>query len=232
MITRKGLLAPLKAASCQIRCLHSSIKPPPVPSPTPFIPDVPSFLTVIGRGLSAHANKFDSWAALFSLTGAQLREKGIEPPRARRYLLRWREKFRLGFYGVGGNLKHVKDGVAELRVIEAALPIDWKSETDKMATVTSSANTRKIVVNVPPGTQLENLDEQDLVPAPGFTVRGAHTISGPHVEPLKGTEGWGAILRVKEGLWEHKRGHKIDGGERRRKEVRAKRRAEENKKAR
>ena len=49
---------------------------------------------------------------------------------------------------------------------------------------------------------------------------------------IKGTGGLKARVVVKEGLWEDKRGHKVDGGERRKAEVRSKRRAEERKKAR
>jgi hypothetical protein len=41
-----------------------------------------------------------------------------------------------------------------------------------------------------------------------------------------------AQIKVKEGLWEERRGHKVDGGERRKAEVRFKRRSEERKKAR
>ena len=53
-------------------------------------------------------------------------------------------------------------------------------------------------------------------------------ISGHGVQAVKGHQGL-AVLKVQEGLWEQKRGHKVDGGERRKAEVRAKRRAAENK---
>ena len=66
-------------------------------------------------------------------------------------------------------------------------------------------------------------------PVKGLRVKGAHTIVGPYVLPVKGTDGKEAKIKVAEGLWEDRRGHKIDGGERRRAEVRAKRRSEENK---
>lgn len=233
MIIRKSILRPLAQLSGQTRHIHSSTtKSLRVPRPTPFIPDVTSFLTVIGRGLSAHASKFDSWNSLFTLTSEQMKAKGIEPPRARRYLLRWREKFSLGFYGVGGDLKHVKDGVAELRVVEVPHPLDPENPVERIATVTRPRNTDKVVVNVPAGMPSEELSLEDLHMAEGFRVCRVHSVAGPHVEPLKGTQGWGAVLKVKEGLWEDKRGHKVDGGERRRAEVRAKRRAEENKKSR
>ena len=49
------------------------------------------------------------------------------------------------------------------------------------------------------------------------------------LEPVKGSDGMRARIRLREGIWEEKRGHKVDGGERRKAEVRAKRRAAENK---
>jgi len=63
----------------------------------------------------------------------------------------------------------------------------------------------------------------------GLRVKGAFTITGPYVEPIRGTRGRVATLAVKEGMWEDRRGHKVDGGERRKAEVRYKRRAEERK---
>lgn len=214
---------------CQVRCLHRRIEAPPTPSPTPFIPDAQTFLTVIGRGLSAHAQKFETWDQLFTLTSPQLKEMGVEPARSRRYLLQWREKFRLGFYGIGGDLKHVKDGVGELRVVEAPLPKDWANKAKQLATVNSSSGMGKIVVNVPTGKAAPAEPLTKVQPVKGVKIAGSHTICGPHIEPLAGTQGWGAYIKVKEGLWEQKRGRKIDGGERRKAEVRAKRRAEENK---
>jgi hypothetical protein len=61
------------------------------------------------------------------------------------------------------------------------------------------------------------------------SVKGARTIRGSYVEPVGGSEGPRARIRLQEGMWEDRRGHKVDGGERRRAEVRAKRRAAENK---
>ena len=81
------------------------------------------------------------------------------------------------------------------------------------------------MVNMKSGGQNQLLEP--LKPVEGIRVVGAHTIVGPHVQPLKG--GKGARITVKEGLWEVRRGRKIDGGERRQAEVRAKRRSEENK---
>lgn len=203
------------------------MKAAPIPRPTPFVPDAQTFLTLIGRNLSQHASKIPSWKALFSLTSAQLKELGIEPPRSRRYLLRWREKFRQGQYGIGGDIKYVEDGAAQLKVLE--LPVS----TPGTVTPTSSPlKTRRIVVNVATGGSATNSDglENEMVPVRGLQVKGARTIVGPHVQPLKA--GKGAKIEIKEGLWEQRRGHKVDGGERRQAEVRAKRRGEAKRAAR
>jgi hypothetical protein len=174
--------------------------------------------------LSQHASKIPSWKALFSLSSAQLKELGIEPPRSRRYLLRWREKFRNGQYGVGGDFKYVENGEAEVRVVE--VPVSGNSP----ATATLSPGKRKIVVNVAAGGSALEKPAEQLVPVKGLHIKGAQTIVGPHVQPLKG--GKAAKIVVKEGLWEDRRGDKIDGGERRQAEVRAKRRGEERRAAR
>jgi hypothetical protein len=201
------------------RCLHQHVKAKPIPRPTPFVPDTQTFLSLIGRNLSQHASKIPSWRALFSLTSTQLKELGVDPPRNRRYLLRWREKFRNKEYGVGGDFKFVKNGIAELRVAE--IPVSGHHA----ATATLSPGKRKIVVNVAAGGSAPDKPSGRSVPAKGLHVQGAHTIVGPYVQPVKG--GKGARIVVKEGLWEERRGHKIDGGERRQAEVRAKRRGEE-----
>jgi hypothetical protein len=167
--------------------------------------------------LSQHAGKIPSWKALFSLTSAQLKELGVEPPRSRRYLLRWREKFRKGQYGIGGDFKHVENGVAQVRVVE--VPISGHD-----AAFTTLSSGKKIVVNVAAGGSATEKPE-DLIPVKGLHLKGAHTIVGPHVQPVKG--GRAAQIIVKEGLWEDRRGHKIDGGERRQAEIRAKQRGEE-----
>jgi len=203
----------------QARYLHQHVKAKPIPPPTPFVPNTQTFLSLIGRNLAQHASKIPSWKALFSLTSTQLKELGIDPPRSRRYLLRWREKFRNQQYGVGGDFKFVKDGVAELRVAE--IPVSGHSA----ATATLSPGKRKIVVNVAAGGSAVKTPLVKSVPVKGVHIKGAHTIVGPHVQPVKG--GKGAKIVVKEGLWEERRGHKIDGGERRQAEVRAKRRGEE-----
>ncbi|KAI8633086.1 IGR protein motif-domain-containing protein [Xylariaceae sp. FL1651] len=192
----------------------SAPKPPQIPPPTPFVPDVSTFLTVIGRGMNQHAAKIPDWETLFTLTSEQMRELGIEPPRARKYLLRWRQRFRQGQYGIGGDLQHVQNGAAELRVIEA-----------DTTTVNATQTPRRYVVNVPTGRSVKECSPDELSRVQGYQVQGAKNIVGPYALPLKGSEG--SRITVTEGMWEDRRGRKIDGGERRRTEVRYKRRVAE-----
>ncbi len=203
-----------------------------IPSPTPFVPDAKTFLSLIGRNLSQHAAKITSWEALFSLTSKQLRELGVEPARSRRYLLRWREKFRNGEYGIGGDLKHVVEGRGEVRVVAPPNIFfthhDLLDEHEAIPTI-SELSGKKYLVNLPPGAEVPRsvLDSGSVEPAKGFKIRGTHTLSGPHVELVKGTREMVGHIKTKDGLWEQRRGHKVDGGERRKAEVRAKRRSEE-----
>ncbi|KAF2197047.1 hypothetical protein GQ43DRAFT_425351 [Delitschia confertaspora ATCC 74209] len=235
MILRRPLLStstlpPISLPTTCIRPLHHRIPVRPIPQPTPFIPDANTFLTAIGRGLSAHAAKIPSWDALFTLSSAQLKDLGIEPARSRRYLLHWREKFRNGEYGIGGDCTHVSDGVAELRLVEAPAA---GSRRTAVATATHTPGTRRVVVNVPVGTtEVPKRGLESASGVQGVVVKGSKTIKGPFVEAVKGSAGLAARIRMQEGLWEVKRGHKVDGGERRKAEVRSKRRAQENKDAR
>jgi len=98
------------------------------------------------------------------------------------------------------------------------------------AETTLSSIKRKMVINVAAGGSATENAVENLVPVKGLHVKGAHTIVGPHVQPVKG--GKAAQIVVKEGLWEDRRGHKIDGGERRQAEIRAKKRGEERRAAR
>ncbi|KAF2033844.1 hypothetical protein EK21DRAFT_57866 [Setomelanomma holmii] len=237
MILRRPLLSAPTTFSISKQCtrnLQHSIPMRPVPKPIPFIPDHTAFLSAIGRGLSAHATKIPSWEALFTLTSPQLKELGVEPARSRRYLLHWREKFRNGEYGIGGDCRYVESGVAELQVVQAPVPpnpalgntISPRSAT---ATAIHDPGTRKFVVNVPLGADASPAPVEELPQVQGVIVKGAKTIKGSFVEPVKGSAGLKARIRLQEGIWEERRGHKVDGGERRKAEVRAKRRAAENK---
>ncbi|POS72110.1 hypothetical protein DHEL01_v209498 [Diaporthe helianthi] len=199
--------------SLQARHAHQQAgKAPIIPSPTPFVPDVKTFLTLIGRGLSSHTAKFPTWEALFSLTSPQLRELGIEPPRTRRYLIHWREKFKAGRFGPGGDIKHVEDGKAKLAVIEVERgPLDFSRH----------------VVNIPMNKKPEEVPPGQRVSVGGYHVEGNSVVVGPYALPMRGARA--ATVAVTEGMWEEKRGRKIDGGERRRAEVRFKRRVAERK---
>ncbi|KFA75486.1 hypothetical protein S40288_01181 [Stachybotrys chartarum IBT 40288] len=198
-------------AAGQIRSLSQETKSASkTPKPRPFVPDPRTFLTLIGRGLNKHASKFPSWESLFSLSSLEMKELGIEPPRDRKYLLNWLHRYRAGAVGPGGDFEHVKDGAAILKV--ATPP----------ASVLSDA---KWVVNVPHDEGDSKELPPTLVRPQHYTVRGLRTIAGPYAQPLPNDAG--AVVRVTEGMWEHARGRKIDGGERRRAEVRFKKRSAE-----
>ncbi|RMZ80728.1 hypothetical protein DV738_g2592, partial [Chaetothyriales sp. CBS 135597] len=249
-LTRSSPSASLSSvcSSCAVR-LHARYASStghlrPVPPPTPFVPDVPTFLRLIGRSLSSHADKITSWNDLFTSSSQQLKNRGLEPARTRRYLLRWREKFRNGEYGIGGDLKYVDDdGVAELRVCEVPqLPRQNQSEAGESATLrtvghlTTAPGMQKLILNVPKGSQTYVLEEgqstADLKKPKGFKLVDNTKIVGSYVQPVKGSQGSVATFRVAEGLWEDKLGRKVHGGERRRKEVLHKLRVEEGRKAR
>ena len=216
---------------------------PPVPAPIPFVPDHTTFLKLIGRSLSKHAPKFSSWDEIFNLTSRQLRDRGIEPARDRRYLLRWREKYRKGEFGIGGDLRFVEDGVGTMRVVELPrLPETQQGKASgpglTLATVSHAPATTKLIINLPAGVTepskvlAKGQTTFDLRKVQGVRLANGHMIQGPYVQPSKGSNGSVATLKVQEGLWEHRRGHKVDGGERRKAEVRFKRGVEERRKAR
>ena len=210
------------SVSTQIRKLHAGVQQRPVPQPTPFVPDTQTFLRLIGRNLAQYAPKIPTWKDLFTLDSKQLKALGMESPRARRYLKQWISRYRNGQHGIWGDLQHVKDGVAELRIVQ--VPVS----SQKAATATLSPGMRKIVVNVPAGGSAEGITAEQLIPVQGVKIKAGNTIAGPHVVQMRGKA---AKIEVKEGLWEIRRGRKIDGGERRQAEVRAKRRGEEKRAA-
>lgn len=196
-----------------MRCLHSSKMsvPRPIPPPIPIVPNPESFLRIIGRSLSQYSDKFPSWEALFTLTSPQLKELGIEPARTRRYLLHWLRRYREGKFGPGGDFKYVEDG-------KAFLGVHHDLKTDK-----------KTVVNVPAGSSLSDVSTEQKAKVEDYRVRGANKISGPYATPVG--NGLSQVTIV-EGMWEFRRGQKVDGGERRKAEVRFKRRVAERKAAR
>ncbi|KAJ5510887.1 hypothetical protein N7453_002990 [Penicillium expansum] len=230
------LLKPVSISNQCIRSLHKNA-PPLVPSPTPFVPDVPTFLTLIGREMSKQASKIPSWEDLFTLNSNQLRQAGIEPARQRRYLIRKREKFRNGLYGPGGDLETVVDGVAQLRVVE--VPINARGLTHggtQVALQTSSATLSpgmvKAIVNLAPDATTYQYGKKQLIKKfAHMKIHRGRQPMGPFLQPLKGSNGTAATISVQEGMWEDRRGQKVDGGERRRREVQNKKRLDERKKA-
>ncbi|PYH97004.1 IGR protein domain-containing protein [Aspergillus ellipticus CBS 707.79] len=229
-------MGPFKISRQFLRNFHKDTRAPSAPSPTPFVPDVQTFLSLIGRGMSKYASKLPSWEKLFSMSSTELRELGIEPSRQRRYLLRKREKFRHGIYGPGGDLENVVDGVAQLRIVE--VPFELKDSTlgkdvprQLTASATLTPGMRRVVVNIPPDATDYTYDpSKPLKKFAHMKINNGSIIQGPFLQPLKGSNGRAALIKAQEGMWEDKLGHKVDGGERRRAEVRAKKRSEERKK--
>jgi len=187
---------------------------PQIPPTTPFVPDVETFLTLIGRDTKQFASKFPTWDALFTLTSEQMKELGVEPARKRRYLRTRLNHFREGRFGPGGDLLYVENGVANLDIL--------KTEKTPFMTL-------RHVVNVPLGKKVDEVPRDQLARPKGYKVKGTSAIAGPYALPV---EGGGACIKVTEGMWELKQGRKIDGGERRQAEVRFKRRVAERKAAR
>ena len=124
---------------------------------------------------------------------------------------------------MGGDLKNVKDGGAELRVVEIpeARTATLNSRSTGMAIGLQRA--KRVVVNEPLEIIEKNLSLQQLKPVDGMKVVGVRTIAGPYVQTTKGTSGSVATIQVQEGMWEFKRGVKVDGGERRKVQIRRKR---------
>lgn len=205
------------------------------------MPDVKTFLFIIGRNMKQHTSKFPSWEALFTLSSKQLRTLGVEPARDRRYLLRWLQKFRLGEFGIGGELRYVYNGVAPLRVhtwidpenpvnrVKTVLNVPMPLETPKPAAAEGEGE-GEAAAEVDPvkATDIATIEPVDYNRPPvrirKYKPVGAKGISGPYALPRPNGA---AAIQVVEGMWEHKRGVKVDGGERRRAEVRFKRRVAE-----
>ena len=238
--TPSQTIAPLS----QLRPLHTTVRQKPVPKPTPFVPNTKTFLTLIGRKMSRYASKLESWNDLFQISSAELRDVvGMVSAKERRYLLRWLERFRQGQYGIGGDLKHVVGGAAELKVL--AIPKsrfpgerkpgkrdpDGNVNASKAASPTLGEGLRFAILNPTPRTDLKNIDmaKVEVKKFQGIKLHNNYMIRAPYIELLKAGDGFVhgmvAKLGVHEGMWEDKLGRKVDGGERNRDEVRAKRKA-------
>lgn len=164
---------------------------------------------------------------------------GIEPTRQRRYLLHKREKFRRGIYGPGGDLDHVVDGAAQLRVVD--VPIDSSAEgggesesgekssmSSRTASAALSPGMKRVILNLhPEATEFDGNVPTPLKKFAHMKIYNGSKIRGPFLKPLKGANGSAALIKNQEGMWEDRQGHKVDGGQRRQAEVRAKKRSEE-----
>ena len=113
------------------------------------------------------------------------------------------------------------DGVGEVRVLEV------KKDRAAGTAALGPHPLKKVVVNLPAEAVDKEFRADEVKAVTGVKIRGAHTIVGPHVEPVKGSNGSVARIKVKEGMWEERRGHKVDGGERRKETVRSRRAAKE-----
>jgi IGR protein motif len=176
--------------------------------------------------MNQFGSKIPSWEALFKMSSEEFQEAGIEPTRKRRYLLWSRERFRQAIWGIGGDFKFVsEDGIAFLRTIEVP------NGKDTPSTALRSSGMKKIIVNVPPPNEEYTVPEESKEPKDIF-LTPLDGIGGPYVTPLKGGDGQWARIKRTEGMWEHRQGKKVLGGERRRAETLAKLRQEERKKER
>ena len=128
---------------------------------------------------------------------------------------------------MGGDLKNVKDGGAEIRVVEVPIAKSPVSKSRSTSMAIGLQRTKRVVVNESPEAIDRRSSLLHLEPVDGMKVVGVRTIAGPYVQPLKGTSGSVAMIKVQEGMWEVKRGVKVDGGERRKVQVRRKRLLEE-----
>ena len=125
-------------------------------------------------------------------------------------------------------MKNVTDGLAELRVVE--IPADTPGPVTSQESVPAAllGQVKRMVVNETTETLARKSDPQELEPIDGMQVGGAGMITGAHTSHVKGARGRVAVIKREEGMWEVRRGHPVDGGERRRKAVRRKKLYEEN----
>lgn len=126
--------------------------------------------------------------------------------------------------------------MAELRVVSVPRlknpGTGEAGEVDQYASIATPPGTRQLVVNLPRGAASYEGPPEELRKPAGFQLHQGRKVKGPYVKAVGGTGGTVGLFTITEGMWEHKRGQKVDGGERRKAEVRAKRRLEERRKAR
>lgn len=123
----------------------------------------------------------------------------------------------------------MKDGEAQLCVVEVPIAKARMPNSSSPDTATGLARIRKMIVNTPAEGIVKAPSSARLKAVEGMKVIGVRTIVGPYVQSVKGTSGSVATIKVQEGMWEVKRGVKVDGGERRKVQVRRKRLLEERK---
>ena len=128
---------------------------------------------------------------------------------------------------MGGDLKNVKDGGAELRVVEVPVTTTATPDSRSTGVAIGLQRAKRVIVNEPLEVIEKTPSSQQLKPVGGMKVVGVRTIAGPYVQAVKGTSGSVATIQVQEGMWEFKRGEKVDGGERRKVQIRRKRLLEE-----
>ena len=141
-----------------------------------------------------------------------------------------------------------KDGVAELRVCEVPeLPKPRRAVGDgtdgqasdviprPRASTSRTPGLAKLIINLPQDSTSytdaipEGKTSAALSKPKGLKLKEGHIIVGSYVYPKAGSSGSAATIRVTEGMWEHTRGRKVHGGERRRAQVLFKERAEARK---
>lgn len=133
----------------------------------------------------------------------------------------------MGDLGPGGDFQHVKDGTAELRVLEVPTIPSQNDPKDgkRFISATSTPGKTKLVLNVPEGTsKIEQMirkgqSSKDLQKPKGYKLKGGRTITGPFAVPVAKSHGSIAQVKVQEGMWEERLGQKVFGGERRRAET-------------
>ena len=77
---------------------------------------------------------------------------------------------------------------------------------------------KKHLINVRPGEDDGALEER-FTKVKGVKIEAPGRIAGSYFDHVQGSMGTVARIEVQEGMWEVKRGRKIHGGERRRKNV-------------
>jgi hypothetical protein len=174
----------------------------PIPDRLPICPDVPTFLTLIGRKLNTFVDKFGSWESFWSLSPEDL-EPLIPQAHTRRYLIDWMRRYRNGEYGPAWNLKYIDDG--RCAVLAVYRYPDRKGPGSR------------VVVNVPPGKTGHTITPEEVhVMGYPYSVKRNKQPCGPHARAWKRNK---AMIDNWDGIWEIKQGVKVNGGERRRKEV-------------